>query len=98
MADKRPTFEFLRLLFAPCDEIAHLTSQSLDRSLPWHERIAMKVHLAYCKACRRYRRHALVLREILTRYAARLEGREPAAGPALSPAARERIRRALINP
>jgi hypothetical protein len=37
-----------------CREATRLISQSMDAKLPWHRRLAMKVHLLYCVWCRRY--------------------------------------------
>jgi len=37
-----------------CRQATRLISQSLDAKLPWHRRLAMKVHLLYCVWCRRY--------------------------------------------
>jgi hypothetical protein len=37
-----------------CRETTHLISQSMDAKLPWHRRLAVRVHLLYCVWCRRY--------------------------------------------
>jgi hypothetical protein len=84
--------EFLRLLFAPCDPIARLVSESLDRPLPRSHRIAVQLHLLYCSACRRYRRQIRLIREAL-------RGEEASAetAPGLSADARRRIEDTLRN-
>ena len=53
------------LLFMPCDGISELVSESLDRNLTPIERVAVGVHLLYCTACRRYRRHSREIRMML---------------------------------
>lgn len=85
------------LLNAPCSEITESISRAQETELPFWERLAYKLHLLYCSACRRYVRHLEALRVALRRIAGEL--RDPSAdapvGPKLSAAARERIRREL---
>lgn len=37
-----------------CRQATRLISQSMDATLPWHRRLAMRFHLLYCVWCRRY--------------------------------------------
>ncbi len=46
-----------------CREATRLISQSLDAKLPWHRRMAMRVHLLYCVWCRRYATQLQFLRK-----------------------------------
>jgi hypothetical protein len=46
-----------------CREATRLISQSLDAKLPWHRRLAMRVHLLYCVWCRRYAAQLRFLRK-----------------------------------
>lgn len=71
-----------------CDDVTRLVSQSYERELSWRERAAMRVHLWYCVGCRRFRRQLALLHAALMR-------RREQADVRLSPAARERLRRAL---
>jgi hypothetical protein len=97
--------EWLRLLNAPCRDIAALISAAMDADLPRAQRWAVRIHLVYCRACRAYRRHLRLLREVLRLAADRAASGElepsaqspdrHAAVPVLSPEARERIRRML---
>jgi len=34
-----------------CEEVSKLVSQSLDRRLPLHQRIGIRLHLMMCKLC-----------------------------------------------
>jgi len=85
-------FEFLRRLNPPCRDISALISQSMDQRLAFRKRMAVRLHLAYCRACRRFRERSLVVRQML---------REAADGSTLAnslpAAARDRIRAALHN-
>ena len=97
MAEAGSVREFWRLLNAPCEEMASLISISLDRDLSRSQRVAVKLHLLYCKACRRYRRQIRLMREALRAIISQMEGAELSSGPALGAEARERIRRALTQ-
>jgi hypothetical protein len=70
-----------------CKEASQLVSQSLDRRLPWHQRILLRAHLLICDACTQFKRQMELLRAAAQRYA----GEELR----LTPATRQRIERAL---
>jgi len=46
-----------------CRDTTRLISQSMDAKLPWHRRLAMRVHLLYCVWCRRYAAQLQFLRK-----------------------------------
>lgn len=46
-----------------CRQISRLVSDGLDRKLALHERLAVWIHLLYCRACAAYRKQVLMLRE-----------------------------------
>ena len=58
-----------RLLNMPCEGMSRLTSESFDRDLGRLERLALRSHLIYCAACRRYRRQLELLRCAMRRLA-----------------------------
>ncbi len=80
-----------RILTLHCDEAARLASGSLDRPLPGHDRLALRMHLLVCRSCRRHRRAILALREVAGRLGAEVD--PPV--PSLPDDARERIKKAL---
>jgi hypothetical protein len=86
-----------RLLNLPCEGMARLASESLDRDLGRLERLALRIHRLYCTPCRRYLRQITLLRRALRRLASRLEtdGPPPLPGPSMPDDVRERIKRAL---
>ena len=86
---------FWDLLNLPCEGMARLASESLDRDLPRWERLALKSHLLYCVACRRYVRQLKLLRIALQRLAKGVETEDPLPGPGLPEAAREKIKNSL---
>ncbi len=83
------------LLNLPCEGIARLASESLDRDLGSWERIALKSHVLYCSACRRYRRQLEHLRLAMRKLSGGLDAGEPTPAPRLPDETRERIKRAL---
>jgi predicted anti-sigma-YlaC factor YlaD len=89
---------FWRLLNLPCEGMTRLASESLDRDLTRLERFALRSHLLYCAACRRYAQQVETLRRAVRRLVARVEAGEPLPGPGLPIDARERIKRALREP
>ena len=84
-----------RLLNLPCEGMSRLASESFDRDLGRLERFALRSHLLYCAACRRYRRQLEVLRCAMRRLARDAEAGVSPPGPALPEAVRARIKRAL---
>jgi hypothetical protein len=46
-----------------CKETTRLVSQGMDRELAFGERVALRVHFAYCLGCRRARRQMEFLRK-----------------------------------
>ncbi len=86
---------FWNLLNLPCEEMARLASESLDRDLGRLERLALRSHLLYCAACRRYMSQLKRMRVALKQLGSRLQTDDPFLGPGLPDDARERIKRSL---
>jgi len=80
-----------------CKEVTRLMSDSLDRRLSLRQRIEVKWHLLICTWCERYKRQLLFIREALRYSLAPVEDKESPPTTSLPPAARERIKRVLIN-
>jgi hypothetical protein len=78
-----------------CKEVSRLVSEAMDRELPVGRRLAVRIHLTMCRFCDRYRRQLLAIRETLRRCAAERPDAAADPGFALSPEARDRIRRSL---
>jgi hypothetical protein len=83
------------LLNLSCEGVSRLASESLDRDLGRLERLALKSHVLYCVACRRYVRQLRAVRRALAQLVLRLETDDPLPGPGLPEAAREKISQAL---
>ena len=54
-----------------CKETTRLVSQGLDRELAFGERVALRVHFAYCVGCRRANRQMMFLRRAVRELGAR---------------------------
>ena len=78
-----------------CKEVTRLISESMDRQLPFGQRMALRMHLFMCKLCSRYRRQMVLIREAMRHYLEEIEPSEPFVAISLSPEAREKIKRAL---
>ncbi len=78
-----------------CKEVSRLVSQSLDRKLPFWQRMGVWVHLSMCKLCRGFRKDLLKLRSAARQHAddIKMDTSEPNA--AFSEETRERIQHAL---
>lgn len=72
-----------------CHEVSRRVSLSMESALPLTQRAAIRIHLAMCRYCARFRRQLLALRKLGRHSGA------PATPAALSPEAKERIKRAL---
>ncbi|HTH47325.1 MAG TPA: hypothetical protein VMB21_07420 [Candidatus Limnocylindria bacterium] len=77
-------------LLPTCREMSRHTSHELDAPLPLLQRIGVRLHLACCRLCRRYRTQLQWLRR-----AARQEPPPSLVASRLPEAGRERLRRAL---
>jgi len=79
-----------------CKEVTRLVSESLERQLPWRQRIGIYLHFVVCRYCTRYRRHLLYMRRLMRLRREALDQTEPnEQTPRLSPDARERLKDAL---
>ncbi len=85
----------VRLLTPSCEDVSALISLSLDQTLPRSQRFAVRIHLLYCKACRRFRQQARFLRAAARRYVSQAGMTDGTAPASLSPEARARLQRAL---
>ena len=83
----------LKVFTLTCADAAKLLSASQDLDLTRAERIALRMHLLICKACRRYRRQLAFIQEAMRKPSASVEPDE--SGRSLSPEARERIKNSL---
>lgn len=52
-----------------CKEAARLISASYQRPLRWRERVALRMHLAVCDACRNFKKQMSLLTEAAQRFA-----------------------------
>ena len=78
-----------------CKEITQIVSESLDRKLPLHQRMAIRFHLTMCRFCSRFRKQLLILRKIMRFQDMFIEDEKHPI--TLSIKARERIKRSLID-
>jgi hypothetical protein len=79
-----------------CREAARLVSGSLDRELSWPDRVGLRIHLFYCRACNRYAKQVAYLRDAVKQLVVMTEeGGGPGAAATLPDEARGRMKDAL---
>ena len=93
----KPSRGIWHLLTMRFDEVVQFVSQAHDRDLTRAERFAIRSHLVYCTACRRYRRQIAALRQALRLHVRQIQHLKPGGPLALPPEARARISRALAT-
>jgi hypothetical protein len=50
-----------------CKKITGMISESMDRKLPFYQRMGIRFHLMMCALCRRYEQQLLFIRSVLRR-------------------------------
>lgn len=76
-----------------CESVSRKVSESLDRDLPLRHRLMIRIHVAMCKYCARFRKQLIRIRELCRQID--LSDHELSDLPAMPATARERITRAL---
>lgn len=76
-----------------CKDVSQKFSESMDRKLPFHHRMFIRIHMLMCKYCSRFRRQLLLLRKFGR--SDKITGMSQDFSTGLSPQARERIKAAL---
>jgi len=77
-----------------CREVTRLISQGMERPLPLHARLKLRLHYVWCCYCGRYARQLGDIRKAARKLA---ENADAASSARLSPEARQRIRDAIRN-
>ena len=92
-----PVVGWLIRITPSCQEMTRLLSEAMDRPLPLGIRTKMRLHFLICKWCDRYKNQLLFLRHALRRNPDQLEDEAAASSTALSPEAKDRVKRVLRN-
>jgi hypothetical protein len=61
-------------LMRSCKEVTALVIAREDRSLPVAERLALRMHMAMCKACPRFERQVLTMRNAMKQWRGYMDG------------------------
>jgi hypothetical protein len=75
--------------------MSRLASESLDRDLGRMEWVALRSHLLYCAACRRFQRQIKLLRCAMRQLATDVEAEDTSPGTVLPDEVRARTKHAL---
>ncbi len=94
---KQKMREWLSHHLPPCEAIVEKISQSMEQRLSLRERIDLKLHLWICAWCHWYFKDLNLIRDAASAKATDATDSYSISGPALSSAARERIKRRLTG-
>jgi len=75
-----------------CEHVSQLISESMDETLTVRQQVAIKMHLVFCKWCRRYQNQISVIRRMIQDSS---DEKPSARNGILSRETRDRINRAL---
>lgn len=75
--------------FFRCRDVSRKVSQGMDAPLPFHQHVAVRMHLAMCRYCRRFQRQLKMLRKLSR------QNEASTTGESLSPEAKKRIKKTL---
>ena len=76
-----------------CKDVSQKVSRSMDAQLPFHHRMAIRMHLLMCRYCARFYRQLHLLRKLSRHTDADLSHDNPPEN--LSPEIKERIKKSL---
>lgn len=80
-----------------CREVSKLVSESMERRLPFRQRMELIMHLFLCRLCAGFARQTRLLRRAARQEPERLIGDASSPEVTLTPDARARIKAALRN-
>lgn len=83
--------KIMNYVLPDCKEVAELSSNSLDESLPLKKRLGLKLHIMMCKFCRRNNEQLYLIRELIGKKLKSNDTSESEAGSHLSEESRQRI-------
>jgi predicted anti-sigma-YlaC factor YlaD len=82
-------------LTSPCDIITKEISESLDHKISQRTRIKIRLHVMFCKLCRRYQKQLTTMHTLFEQHLQKEEENILPKGPTLNSEARERIKQNL---
>ncbi len=80
-----------------CDVITQKISEAMDHNISLRNRLKIRLHVMFCKFCRRYQRQLKTMNTLFELRLHREEENILPKGPTLSSEARERIKQNLRN-
>ena len=76
-----------------CKEVTRLISDTMDREIPFHRRMGIRIHLLMCRFCARYLKQLRTIRELMHLQMINIENSQSLDD--LPPQARDRIRNVI---
>ncbi len=82
-------------LTSTCDVITQKISESMDHKISLRNRLKIRLHVMFCKLCRRYQRQLMTMHTLFELHLQQEEESILPKGPTLTSEARERIKQNL---
>lgn len=79
------------ILTIRCEEASQLVSESFERKLNWHEKLAIKGHAIVCWSCRQFARQLQFIRSAMNRRS-NLELEDLSTGPTMPESTKQRLK------
>lgn len=87
--------KIMNYVLPDCKEAAKLSSYSLDEALPLKKRLGLKLHIMFCKFCRRNNEQLYLIRELIRKKLSSSENGSTEFNRRLSEESRQRISKVL---
>lgn len=94
----KPLMKIMNYVLPDCKEVAELVSFSMDETLPLNKRLGLKIHIMFCKFCRRNSEQICLIRKLIRNELRNTSdvARETYSG--LSAESRQRISKTIKSP
>lgn len=93
---KKITQKIRLILMIQCEEASRLSSESLERPLQLHERVAIQGHHWVCWSCRQFASQIRFMRNAFRQLSAQ-ESTDLESGPELEPEFKERLKNLRLS-
>jgi hypothetical protein len=58
----------MMVLMRTCKEVTSLVIAREDKALPWHDRLALRLHMRICAACPKFERQVFTMRNAMQQW------------------------------
>lgn len=80
-----------------CKQVSNALAEGRYWELPWHRRVGLRMHVAFCAVCHRYNGQVMRMQELAAAFGRREESGEAPPPAGLSDDAKRRLREAIAR-